>query len=150
MVERRGRPTLDAEMHATHEPIPFHPPDLQTLANLARGARVWGALSLGAGAVTLALFAVAIPRIAGLQGPLIAGPIAIASFALVVVLCGLRYIAAARELANVRVTGRDAVEHTVRAFERLGGAFKLEAIVTGMSIALGFAVGAVWAALRVV
>ena len=75
-------------------------------------------------------------------------PLAVAAFALVGVLVGTSYVKAGRALKGISSAPQRAPELAVTGMDALGRAFRLEAIVLGMSMTLSFVAGLLFQALR--
>jgi hypothetical protein len=121
---------------------------LSQLGALASATRTWGWFSIVLGAIGLAMCAVSMLASRARSTTELATMLAIAAFASVGVLAGARYLQAGRELREIGRAPGDPVESAVAGLDKLGLAFRLEAIVAGMSIALAFAGGLVVGALR--
>lgn len=137
-------------MPATESTHAFQPSDIQTLGALGRGASTWGVISLAGGAIAIAICAARVALASALQQQEALQLIAVLGIAGVAMFTGLRYVRAGGQLRRVGRLGSDGVEETVRGFDALTGAFRLEAIVTGMSIALAFAGGLVLGAVHAI
>jgi hypothetical protein len=120
--------------------------DVRSFRALRAAVSTWGACSLAFGTLAIAGVAYRISSAwpTGLEPMELASILVVGSLALVAVACGLHYWNAGSKLGAVTRSG--SPDAAIAGVDALGRAFKLEAIVTGLAIALTFSFGAVWGA----
>jgi multisubunit Na+/H+ antiporter MnhC subunit len=123
----------------------FQANDVQALGTLASNARWWGTMSLVIGSIAIVI---AVPVMTIFGDGTRAEVLAVAAFALVGVLVGTSYMKAGRALHGIRTEPHRGPELTVRGMDALGRAFRLEAIVLGMSMTIAFVVGLLFITLQ--
>jgi hypothetical protein len=123
----------------------------QTIQGVARYAKAWGGIAIGAGVLCVGLCTAAaalLPGVGNRNGfdwskvaPLLVA--ALGTVAITNIICGCLYLGAGNSLSAVVDTQGNDVPLLVRALARLKTVFLIEAVVNVVACLLGLAIGIV-------